>query len=103
MLRGGFRSSSRRTGVSMQIAYHTITCKHKRFICLHSQVVAWYDTYMEIVPVRRPFVFSRTETLVKKVAQSKQYKGDNPCFACNSNRHAGCRPRLDGTDCSCQC
>jgi hypothetical protein len=34
----------------------------------------------------------------------KKYEpGENPCGKCQSHSHYACRPRLDGTLCSCQC
>jgi hypothetical protein len=36
--------------------------------------------------------------------KNKQYEpGDNPCGNCNLYHHKKCRPRLDGTLCSCTC
>jgi hypothetical protein len=55
------------------------------------------------VNVRKPLVMGLGVGTTKKFAKSKEYKGDSPCFYCSVNRHAGCRPRLDGTPCSCQC
>lgn len=31
------------------------------------------------------------------------YRGALPCGHCQMSRHAQCRPRLDGTLCSCNC
>lgn len=33
----------------------------------------------------------------------KYQRGENPCGSCNLNQHKTCRPRLDGTLCSCSC
>lgn len=33
----------------------------------------------------------------------KYERGDNPCGKCQMHRHYCCRPRLDGSMCSCQC
>lgn len=34
---------------------------------------------------------------------SKYKRGIRPCNYCNSSQHAACRPRLDGTLCTCNC
>ena len=39
----------------------------------------------------------------EKMARLQHDKGSAPCGECNLNRHNCCRPRLDGTLCTCSC
>lgn len=38
-----------------------------------------------------------------KAGRRRYYRGTSPCGHCQAGAHESCRPRLDGTLCSCSC
>jgi group I intron endonuclease len=46
--------------------------------------------------------YSRILTATRKRV-TKYVRGNNPCYYCQSSNHASCRPKLDGSLCSCSC
>lgn len=47
--------------------------------------------------------FVKRSGLTQSMTTLKYVQGPNACGNCQSNRHRHCRPRLDGTLCSCSC
>jgi hypothetical protein len=47
--------------------------------------------------------YEPSKATLEKLAKRQANKGIAPCGECNINRHNCCRPRLDGTLCTCSC
>ena len=48
-------------------------------------------------------VYDPSPATLAKMAKRQHNKGATPCGECNLNKHNCCRPRLDGTLCTCSC
>ncbi len=48
-------------------------------------------------------VYDPSPATLAKLAKRQHNKGAAPCGECNLNKHNCCRPRLDGTPCTCSC
>ena len=48
-------------------------------------------------------VYDPSPATLAKLAKRQHNKGAAPCGECNLNKHNCCRPRLDGTFCTCSC
>jgi hypothetical protein len=47
--------------------------------------------------------YEPSKATLEKLAKRQANKGIAPCGECNLNRHNCCRPRMDGTLCTCSC
>lgn len=55
------------------------------------------------VYIRVKLCLMRMEELRFKAARRRHTRGKHPCGKCQTGAHRDCRPRLDGTLCSCAC